>query len=600
MEKIKILKEEVEILENELRKKNFMKLINTEKMDIINDQLEIIRKKLEITNILLENEKENRFIQNIIGRPPSKDTEKQKSIVDMIVSNREYISPTILGIYGKNIDNIEKDKIETSSSNSKKDSENKAQVEELDVDVKVNIDQYLDNENDSDYEDKIIKKLKGLEINEELEINNTDIKPNIPPPVVVPPGQSSNSEPKIEQDWDWKNSTRQDRRWKVNDEEQRYPPRKYIDRRQYYLRKTNDYIPMKYVPYDKEPQALNPNGIYLDLDCVEDREKMLNTWIKENSAVVSKEGMTKDQGIEFLRRTMRGSVERYIESLGDSYETLKNESETTIKFLSNLETLIRIEFLGYDREKNDSIVDKEHAIRGMMNISICNMCYFDQYTCEYTDLFYKARLKEASSEYDFYSKMYMEKLPEPFRTRVIRDFNTFVSGYNDPTKITTLGTKIYFVKKKLTDYCIEAKEQNQIYKYQKRQLCCPKNNEIGQYGCHKPYKKRKKWNFRKINFKRYNKRNRYFRKKDKYYESNRNYKRNRTNKEKLGEPKKCTCFICKEQGHYANECPKRSKQNIKLLAEVDNYGFEPIESDIESEYSIYSASINSEDFSDNE
>ena len=67
-----------------------------------------------------------------------------------------------------------------------------------------------------------------------------------------------------------------------------------------------------------------------------------------------------------------------------------------------------------------------------------------------------------------------------------------------------------------------------------------------------------------------------------YFRRNKKYpKKNSCPKGK----KTCTCWLCNEEGHYANECPKKKdskKETLKLIWEV---GFEPIESDIDSDES---------------
>ncbi|CAH1435989.1 unnamed protein product [Lactuca virosa] len=43
--------------------------------------------------------------------------------------------------------------------------------------------------------------------------------------------------------------------------------------------------------------------------------------------------------------------------------------------------------------------------------------------------------------------------------------------------------------------------------------------------------------------------------------------------------KKCRCWICNEEGHYANECPNRKKypDKVKVLQATNNGGYEAIE-----------------------
>ena len=88
-------------------------------------------------------------------------------------------------------------------------------------------------------------------------------------------------------------------------------------------------------------------------------------------------------------------------------------------------------------------------------------------------------------------------------------------------------------------------------------ICCDTRDFRipGKYGCNiKSYKQ--KYKFRKQNFQKYKKRfnrenykKRYFRWK--------NYKPSEKRNYCPSGKKKCRCWICNEEGHYANECPRR-------------------------------------------
>ena len=99
MNRIEILKSEIKNLEKDKSTQSFMKLINSEKIDVINEQLEIIKKRLEIMNILLEEERRYKIVQDIIDRPLTKNEAKQKSIIDMLKANEHHLSPTVLSMY---------------------------------------------------------------------------------------------------------------------------------------------------------------------------------------------------------------------------------------------------------------------------------------------------------------------------------------------------------------------------------------------------------------------------------------------------------------------------------------------------------------------
>ena len=62
----------------------------------------------------------------------------------------------------------------------------------------------------------------------------------------------------------------------------------------------------------------------------------------------------------------------------------------------------------------------------------------------------------------------------------------------------------------------------------------------------------------------------------------------RSRKKRKGK-KNCRCWICNEEGHYANECPNRKKHDEKarMLETVYSLGFLPIEEPYEDIQEVY-------------
>ncbi|PWA57793.1 hypothetical protein CTI12_AA356880 [Artemisia annua] len=66
----------------------------------------------------------------------------------------------------------------------------------------------------------------------------------------------------------------------------------------------------------------------------------------------------------------------------------------------------------------------------------------------------------------------------------------------------------------------------------------------------------------------------------------------------------CRCWLCKEEGHYANNCPKKNSNTAKPMIEIFNLvkqvGYEPLEdSDFDSE-TKYIAYISESEYSNDE
>ena len=115
-------------------------------------------------------------------------------------------------------------------------------------------------------------------------------------------------------------------------------------------------------------------------------------------------------------------------------------------------------------------------------------------------------------------------------------------------------------------------------KKQNRGLCCSRLEDPPRFGCSdKIYKHKKKF-----------KKKRFFKTNKKYYKRNKYKKRfYKKNKFKTNPPKKCKCWLYNEEGHYANECPKKKKANIKIFEDFNDLELITDSEDISENDSIY-------------
>ncbi|PWA57795.1 coat protein [Artemisia annua] len=149
----------------------------------------------------------------------------------------------------------------------------------------------------------------------------------------------------------------------------------------------------------------------------------------------------------------------------------------------------------------------------------------------------------------------------------------FKISHSQGNTTDTLGGRI----KAIEEWMIISCENKMAKKEAQISLCCSKQNNInlpGNYGCdrlrrYKKYKKRKyrykKWKqvpYKKKykSFYRKNKRQNYFR------------KRKQDEKKKICPSGKssCRCWLCKEEGRYANNCPKKNSNTAKPMIEIFN------------------------------
>ncbi|KAL8237664.1 hypothetical protein R6Q59_018745 [Mikania micrantha] len=133
----------------------------------------------------------------------------------------------------------------------------------------------------------------------------------------------------------------------------------------------------------------------------------------------------------------------------------------------------------------------------------------------------------------------------------------------------SLGLATRIVKEEISLHCDFSNKQKQLKKFNKK--CCEKLTEDQQnlFGCSankdkKYFKNKYKKRYKQTSYKKnWNKKKRKF-KAGKYFTK-------KKDEQKICPQckKKCRCWICSEQGHYANECPNRHKfpEKVKLIQE---------------------------------
>jgi hypothetical protein len=208
-----------------------------------------------------------------------------------------------------------------------------------------------------------------------------------------------------------------------------------------------------------------------------------------------------------------------------------------------------------------------------MNLSICNPCYIENYICEFSQLYYD--LNKAIREGQQIVELFYQKLPMTMSQTIQTVFNSSVS---EGKVKNTLGARISILRNWMQEQCLkkQSKREAQIG------LCCDILEErVGAYGCDKRTRRKRKYPRRK-KFKKFTYDKKKHRKK-KFYKRKR--EKPRKNKICPKGKKSCTCWLCQETGHYANECPKKvSKEKKQVLNMIYKIGYEPVESDSDSDW----------------
>lgn len=312
----------------------------------------------------------------------------------------------------------------------------------------------------------------------------------------------------------------------------------------------------------------------LNIDCAKDTRKTIEDWYYHIRVIIGLDENINKLNIEeiynYIVHKMSGIAREHFNGLNRErlLDALKNVSNKLQLIDAVFSELIR-EFVGIIQNSEEfqegEILSNFWVIT---NLKICNMCYLDEFICEFREAYYKLdedRKKTAR-------EILFTKLPKNIGQEIRQIFGIRLL---EGTAEDTLGSIIYLIKEWLKHRCTERIKKKEA----KIALCCEEERQK-----RRKYRKEKKWKKTKPKFFKKNfKRKRFFRKKPRYEKKDKYCPKGK---------KSCKCWLCQEEGHYANECPKRDKQKkeSRTLRSIVYSGFEPIEDKIDfsdSEEEIY-------------
>lgn len=342
----------------------------------------------------------------------------------------------------------------------------------------------------------------------------------------------------------------------------------------------------KYKPYESmKNEAINPFGIYLDLDCVNNTEEAIDKWETALRTAVAINKMDKDILRGFLERTLLNSALRFWQNITeDTRNTIFENDDNLANIITRAVEALRLEFCGEGNIIKDTATVQKYST-ALLRIQLCDMCEIDRYICVFQDYYYHIYNQVPNTE--SYLPLFFAKIPDPWGNKLI---DTYKPGTTD-----TLGKRITHLRDKLSEWCGDAILAKMSKGLKKRtSLCCGNPKMPTMIGCDSSYyygKIKKKYK-KKTHYKK-----RYFRKRKTRYFKNKGYKNTfkPTFRRKTG-PKTCKCFYCHKEGHYANKCPEKFNKNLKFFEIdediekiIDNGDFIPIKSfqDIDSDESIF-------------
>lgn len=322
---------------------------------------------------------------------------------------------------------------------------------------------------------------------------------------------------------------------------------------------------------DMNKQTVAQHGTYLDLSHIpfKDQEKTVDDWAQSMSILITnyKNVWTKERFLDYIAATLQGDTLQWLKQWENSPEgTLQKLSLLTNfkdfdNILKSFAQIIKEHLCGATDEK----IIHEDAEYILSKIELCNICQFEEYSQLYKKYYFK--IKPESSLH--WLNQFFHKLPNPWDELAIKGYPDFITRIN---KHDNLGFRINFVLRLITDRCVEvrAKKQvkNQISNNPRGRKCCDKLlRENWKIGCNPQPRSSKKRRYKWKPFKK-----KKFSKKKKYIRKKKQSEKNQSGKTK--KHKKCRCYICNEEGHYAPECPKKGKNTKKMVKMLEENNLE--------------------------
>ena len=164
-----------------------------------------------------------------------------------------------------------------------------------------------------------------------------------------------------------------------------------------------------------------------------------------------------DNRIEFLKISFIRIVSHWFMGLNDNHKNRilygenNDRNESVDRFLNRFENEIRKEFLGEDWETDFQQEIKRKQIENLMKLTrleICNICYLEEYTCSFEELYYKCEFNKDEDKICYYHDPYFVKKPNPWGKRIMLEYN---KEYKDTTKTDTLRNRIRFAQNRINE-----------------------------------------------------------------------------------------------------------------------------------------------------
>ncbi|CAA29526.1 unnamed protein product [Figwort mosaic virus] len=334
----------------------------------------------------------------------------------------------------------------------------------------------------------------------------------------------------------------------------------------------------------------------LNLDCIssfEERKVMIDKWFNEISLIIQTNKESFDTSLKVLtlmEHRTEGIAKSFIKQA--TWDILITPEKIIEEVLTGFYTMfIGLDYaLSAEKEEEKRIKKAEELL---IKSQLCNICELDNFTC-----FYEKQINQLKFE-DFpkWIELYLGKIPIIGKQSKERWDNekSFTTKYS-------LAFAKRIIQEEIAKYCDFQRTSKKLKNFSKK--CCSKNSldPLVSFGCRDTKKK----DFKKSSkYKAYKKKKtlkKLWKKKKRKFTPGKYFSKKKPEKFCPQGRKKCRCWICTEEGHYANECPNRKshQEKVKILIHGMNEGYYPLEDAYTGNLEVFSMEIIEETTSEEE
>ncbi|GJQ98094.1 hypothetical protein Tco_0009233 [Tanacetum coccineum] len=199
----------------------------------------------------------------------------------------------------------------------------------------------------------------------------------------------------------------------------------------------------KFTPYESmKNEPINPFGIYLDSDCVNNTEEAID---KRETALRTAVAINKMDTYTlkgFLERTLLNNALRFWQNISQNTKQTKIGTDSNFpNIITRAVEALRLEFCGEGNIIKDAATVQKYST-ALLRLQLCDMCEIDKYICVFQDYYYHIYNQIPNTE--TYLLLFFAKIPDPWGQKLTA---TYKPGTTD-----TLGKKITHVRDKLNEW----------------------------------------------------------------------------------------------------------------------------------------------------